>query len=53
MEKCFIDKKDHKVMEKITQLYHFANQLNKIVKEEGCDIWMTETALNKIREIEV
>lgn len=39
-------------MEKITQLYYFANKLNKTVREEGIDIWKSEDSMDKISEIE-
>lgn len=50
--KCFIDKKDHKVMGLISNLYEFVNKLNKLVKEYGATICYTKEAINEIRIIE-
>ena len=48
MIKCFIDKKDHKIMGQITKLFSFVLQFSKIVKEYGAALVEDQSAIEEV-----
>ncbi|CDW78602.1 lissencephaly type-1-like motif-containing protein [Stylonychia lemnae] len=51
MIKCFIDKKDHKIMGQITKLFSFVIQFSKLVKEYGAQIVNQKEAIDEVHQI--
>ena len=52
MVKCFIDRKDHKIMSYIAKVFSFVLQLHKIVKECGPQIIQSREAMDRVEQIE-
>jgi hypothetical protein len=52
MIKCFIDKKDHKIMGQITKLFGFVLQFSKVVKQFGVDIVNKKEAIDEVKVIQ-
>mmetsp|Transcript_42979 Transcript_42979/g.31384 ORF Transcript_42979/g.31384 Transcript_42979/m.31384 type:complete len:114 (+) Transcript_42979:44-385(+) len=52
MQKCYIDKKDNKVLALINQMFEFILKFNKVVKEKGPQVSSDQEAIEEIKKLE-